>query len=504
MEPAKMDKEGSAVRPDASLSRETDTDESGSASAGKGPATDVNAVFSFSSRRATTDSSTPQIIEGRAEPALKAVPSPTDLPVPVEQPLRKPAKPPGKPNGPKQGQQKGPKQGQGKGQKGKRGQGAPVKPIAQPAQMKKRHWGIIISFLALVVIPLIAALSYLIVVAKPQYHSISGFTVRSQEESGASDLLGGLTQLAGGSVASDNDIIYEFIRSQEMVQAVDERLDLRSHYTQHWPDDWFFALWEDASLEDLLWYWNRVVGVSFDQGTGLIEVQTKAFDAETAQALNQAIVDVSLERINDLNLVARREAMQYARTDLEEALEQLKAAREALTNYRTQSQIVDPELDIQTRMGVMNSLQQELASALVEYDLLLGSTSGNDPRLRDTSQRIEVIRDRIAIERQNIASSSTETGGVELDYPTLIAEFERLTVDREYAEQYYFASLTAMEVARDDANRSSRYLATYIQPTISETPEYPNIPVTGGLAAFFLFLTWAIGALVYYSIRDRS
>jgi capsular polysaccharide transport system permease protein len=269
----------------------------------------------------------------------------------VEQPLRKPAKPPGKPNGPKQGQQKGPKQGQGKGQKGKRGQGAPVKPIAQPAQMKKRHWGIIISFLALVVIPLIAALSYLIVVAKPQYHSISGFTVRSQEESGASDLLGGLTQLAGGSVASDNDIIYEFIRSQEMVQAVDERLDLRSHYTQHWPDDWFFALWEDASLEDLLWYWNRVVGVSFDQGTGLIEVQTKAFDAETAQALNQAIVDVSLERINDLNLVARREAMQYARTDLEEALEQLKAAREALTNYRTNGRHEQPSAGARLRLG---------------------------------------------------------------------------------------------------------------------------------------------------------
>ncbi len=380
----------------------------------------------------------------------------------------------------------------------------PVKPIANPATMKRRHWGIMVSLILGVLVPLFAVMSYLFFVAQPQFHSVSGFTVRSQEESGANDILGGLSQLAGGTVASDNDILYEFIRSQEMVHIVDERIDLREHYSQHWPNDWFFSIWDDATNEDLIWYWNRVVRLSFDQGTGLIEVQTRAFDPETAQAVNQAIVEESSRRINDLNLAAREEAMQYARTDLEEALEQLKDARQALTNYRTQSQIVDPELDIQTRMGVMSSLQQELATALVEYDLLLGTTGTNDPRLRDASQRIDVIRDRIAIERKNVASSSTETGGIEEDYPTLIAEFERLTVDREYAEQFYFAALTAMETARDDANRHSRYLATYIKPTRAQTAEYPQKFVLSALTALFLFLAWSIVTLIVYSIRDRS
>lgn len=487
-----MDKDGSAITPGNSVSLDGDDEQKPDkkAKTRDGEAAAAS-VFSFASRRAM------------AEDAAKADAAPARV-APLEPPQKAkptPAKGPGKNQGPEQGK---PNPNRNKKPQKPPAPQVPIKPIAQPAALKRRHWGILGSFLFVVLVPFAAIVSYLVFVAQPQYHSVTGFTVRSQEESGANELLGGLAQLAGGATASDNDILYEFIRSQGMVERVGESVDLRAHYSQHWPNDWFYSIWDDATKEDLIWFWNRVVGVSYDQGTGLIEVQVTAFDAETAQALTQAIVDVSHEQINELNLAARNEAMQYAMTDLEEALERLKSAREALTAYRTQSQIVDPALDIQTRMGVMNSLQQELATALVEYDLLLGSTATGDPRLRDTEKRIEVIRDRIAIERQNISSSSTETGGVEEDYPTLIAEFERLTTDREFAEQVYFASLQAVEIARDEANRSSRYLATYINPTRADTSEYPRVFVLSALSFLFLMLAWSIGTLIYYSIRDRS
>jgi capsular polysaccharide transport system permease protein len=370
--------------------------------------------------------------------------------------------------------------------------------------MKRRHWGILFSFILMVLMPIAAVVLYLYVVAEDQYHSISGFTVRSQEESSANQLLSGLASFAGGSVATDSDILYEFIQSQEMVEAVDKRIALRPHYAQHRPGDWFYALKPDASREDLIAYWNRMVGISYDSGTGLIEVEVRAFDPETAREINRAIVAESQNRINALNQQAREDAMRYARADLEEALELLRSAREDLTSFRTRSQIVDPERDIQTRMGVMTNLQQQLAEALVEYDILRGGTLGNDPRVRDLERRIDVIRERIQIERQNFASSSRETGGLGQDYPSLIAEFERLTVDREYAEELYFASLTALEVARDEAVRQSRYLATYITPTLAEEAAYPKRAVLAGLVALFLLLAWSIAVLIYYSIRDRS
>ena len=379
-----------------------------------------------------------------------------------------------------------------------------VQPIARPARIKTRHWGLITSFAAVVLLPFVAAVFYLWAMASDQYMSTTGFTVRSQESGGATELLGGLAQFAGGSTASDSDILYEFIQSQEMVEAVDAQIDLRAAYSAPWPGDWAFALWPDATLEDLVWYWQRIVGISYDSGTGLIQVQAKAFDPDTARAVTTAILKESQDRINTLNNQAREDAMRYARDDLDTAIARLKTAREALTRFRTRTKIVDPEADIQGRMGVMNNLQQQLAAALVEFDLLRETAGATDPRLTKAQQRIDVIRERIRIERQTFASDNTDTGAVGEDYPTLIAEFESLTVDLEYAEEAYRAALTALEVAREDAARQSRYLATYVKPTLAQDAEYPKRWILSGLIGLFLLLIWSIGALIYYSIRDRS
>jgi capsular polysaccharide transport system permease protein len=379
-----------------------------------------------------------------------------------------------------------------------------VHPIARPARMKTRHWGLVFSFFLLVLAPLCGIVFYLWTYANDQYISTTGFTVRSQETSSANDLLGGLAQFAGGTVASDSDILYEFIQSQEMVEAVNREVDLRAHYTSVWPDDWVFGLWPDSTMEDLVWYWHRIVGISYDSGTGLMEVTALAFDPDVAQSITRAILRESQDRINELNVQAREDALRYALADLQEAQADLKAAREALTSFRTRTRIVDPEADIQGRMGVMNNLQQQLAEALIEYDLLRTTSNPTDPRLTKAQQRIDVIRERIQIERQTFASNNTDTGAVGEDYPTLIAEFERLSVDREYAELTYTSALTALSSARDDAARQSRYLATYISPTRAEEAEYPQRFVLSALAGLFLLLSWAILSLIYYSIRDRS
>ena len=62
-----------------------------------------------------------------------------------------------------------------------------------------------------VVLPLAAVLFYLFAVAEDQYISRAGFIVRSQEASGANEILGGLGALTGGATASDSDILYAFI-----------------------------------------------------------------------------------------------------------------------------------------------------------------------------------------------------------------------------------------------------------------------------------------------------
>jgi len=379
-----------------------------------------------------------------------------------------------------------------------------VRPLAQPARMKRRHWGLMLSFVLIVLLPLAGLTYYLWTQAEDQYSSTAAFTVRSEEAGSASELLGGLAQFANSGTGVDSDILYEFIQSQEIVEAIEAKLGLRAHYDSYWPRDWMFSIWPDATLEELVWYWQRIVRISYDQSTGLIEVRVLAFDPDYAQSVAQEIVRQSQDRINALNEQAREDAMRYAREDLEESVAQLKVAREALTNFRTRTRIVDPEADIQGRMGVMNNLQQALAEALIEYDLLRDTVSSSDPRLSNAQRRIDVIRERIAAERQTFASDSTELGAVGEDYPSLIAEYESLSVDRQFAEETYRVSLTALDVARDNAARQSRYLATYIKPTMAQSSEFPRRFILLGLAVVFLLMFWSILALIYYSIRDRG
>lgn len=377
-----------------------------------------------------------------------------------------------------------------------------VQPMAGPARMRRRHWGLVTSLIILVLVPLGVAVWYLWFVAADQYASTTGFSVRKEESVSATDLIGGLANFAGGSSGSaDSDVLYAFIASQDMVSRINDRIDLAKVYSAHWSDDPVFSIWPDPSIEELVWYWSRIVRSSYDRSTGLIEVTVLAFDADTAHAIATAILEECQRMINNLNAQARTDTMSYAQEDLEEAIARLKSAREALTRFRSRTQIVDPTADIQGQMGVLNNLQQQLAQALIDYDLLDQSTNEGDPRLAQAAQRIEAIRVRIAAERESFASQAVP--GADEDYPTLMAEYEGLIVDREVAEEAYRAALAAFDAARANASRQSRYLAAYVQPTLAQSSENPQRFVISGLVALFLLLGWSVLALVWYSIRDR-
>lgn len=376
-----------------------------------------------------------------------------------------------------------------------------IRPAATKAKPKQRHFGLLISFLLLVVIPTGAVTWYLFERAQEQYASTVAFTVRSESSTSATDFIGGLGAAFGStSTSSDTDILYEFIRSQPLVEVVDAKLDLRSIYSRETDMDPIFSFHEEGTIEDLTRYWSRMVRVAYDASSGLMELRVLAFSPDEAQSIAETVMIESGEMINQLAAAARSDATRYAQEDLDIAIERLKETRELLTSFRIANEIVDPEADVQGQMGLLNTLQTQMAEALIEFDLLSGSTRQGDPRLSQAEQRISVIEARIREERQKFGTNASDETG---SYAETIAGFERLTVDREIAEQAYAAALTAFDAARAEANRKSRYLASYILPTKAERSEFPQIPLILAMVFFFSLLAWTIGALVYYSLRDR-
>ncbi|MEL6204736.1 MAG: hypothetical protein AAFR47_05445, partial [Pseudomonadota bacterium] len=283
-------------------------------------------------------------------------------------------------------------------------QARPVPPPVGPARPRRRHAFALALLIVTVVLPTFAAYYYLETQAQDQYGSTLGFSVRSEEGPSATEVLQGI-RLGGSNSSSDTDVLNTFIQSQDIVERIDAQLDLRAMYTTS-ANDPIFALKEGATVEELVSYWQRVVQVDYDSSRGLIEVRVLAFDPENARAVASAIYAESTRMINDLTAIAREDSTRYARSELEEAVDRLKRARAALTEFRVRTQIVDPNADIQGQMGLLNNLQAQLAEALIELDLLRETTRDNDPRIRQTEQRIAVIEKRIEEERAKFGIGS--------------------------------------------------------------------------------------------------
>jgi capsular polysaccharide transport system permease protein len=174
-----------------------------------------------------------------------------------------------------------------------------------------------------------------------------------------------------------------------------------------------------------------------------------------------------------------------------------------MTRFRSQTRIVDPSADIQGQMGLMNSLESQLSSAFIEMNLLIETTSQSDPRVDQAQRRIKVIQALLEEERQKFGMGQTSASGDERDYSSLVGEFERLMVDRQYAEKSYLAAQAAVDTGRAEAQRQSRYLATYAEPALPESVQYPKRYTLMLVITTFLILGWSVGVLVYYGIRDR-
>lgn len=367
--------------------------------------------------------------------------------------------------------------------------------------MELRHKLIALSLVLCVVLPTILSGWYLWNRAEDQYISTVAFSVRKEEATPSVDILGGITQLTGGTTTSDTDILYDFLRSEDIVAKIDRAIDLRSRFSRAWPEDFVFALNPAEPIETLTDYWGRQVQVLYDTSTGLITLKVAAFTREDAYEIAQATFEESSRTINRLSDIAREDATRFARDELAKAQARLTETRQELTTFRMRTQIVDPLADLSGQMGVLNSLQAQLAEELIALDTLRENAGNSDPRVIQAEQKIKAIRARISEEREKFSANGEGPGGE--NYAQLMAEYEELASDMEFAETAFRSAQTAYDAAVAEAQRQSRYLAAHIQPNVAESSVAPNRPFL--LSAIFgiLILIWSIMLLIYYSIRDR-
>ncbi|MBK8440094.1 MAG: capsule biosynthesis protein [Rhodobacter sp.] len=362
--------------------------------------------------------------------------------------------------------------------------------------MRRRHFGVLISFMLMVLLPVVVSSWYLWVRAADQYASTLGFSVHRESTSSAIGLLTGLSSLSGSS-SSDTDIIYKYLYSQQLVGEIDSEIDLRAIWSR--PDgDPVYRFNPDGTIEDLVDYWNDMVNVYYDSSTRLIEVRVLAFSPEEAQLIAKVIFEKSTTMINRLNDIASEDALRYANDELKKTREDVILARQEMTTFRNKYQFVDPTADVATQSSIVASLMGQLAEAMIDLDVLKDRAISSDPRIEPLERRIRVISERIDAERAKLGGN---TDGEVLS--NIMSDYERLVADRQFAETAYQAARANYEVAQAETRRQSRYLAAHVMPTLAESSRFPKRITQLAVIGVFLAMLWSIGVLIYYSMRDR-
>ncbi|MCA1494017.1 RkpR, polysaccharide export protein [Ensifer sp. NBAIM29] len=371
--------------------------------------------------------------------------------------------------------------------------------------LRWRHAIIGGTFLGLVAVPATLASLYMAFIAADQYHSTTSFAVRSIEGGVSSDILGMFTHASGSSTVSDSYILMDYILSERMVAAADGKFKLENVYATRGLD-YFYGIDSGLPIEDKLAYWRDVVSVNFDHASGIMQVTVRAFDPKQSQAIAQFIVDQSDSLVNSLSLSARNDVLRAAQDEVLAGEARLSKARAALRDYRDKSQEISPEEGAKLAVQLIGGLEEELTKLNADLAAAKSQMSEDTPRIRVLKTRIESLEQQLAIERQRLGTGE-KTAADDPNAPDVagrIAQFEELETEREFAERAYTAALSSLEKARIDANNRQRYLALFIEPTLSEMAQYPARLLNSLLAILGLLFVWGIGVMSYYNIRDRA
>ncbi|NBB69744.1 MAG: hypothetical protein GVY33_05385, partial [Alphaproteobacteria bacterium] len=375
--------------------------------------------------------------------------------------------------------------------------------VVRRAKPKLRHYATLVSFVLAVLLPTALTVAYLYTRAADQYASTMAFSIRNGDSiMPTSGVLGAFAQqMSSGS--ADAEIVYEFVRSQNMIEAVRAELPLAEMYNR--PErDVVFRLGEDRPVEDVVAYWNGMTDVSFDPSTGIVRFEARAFTAADARRIAAFVLAESTRLVNDLSEQARTDSIRVARSAVAEAEDRLREARREMREFRNVEQEIDPAQNASATLGLVAALEQQLAGARVELDSELQLVGEQSPRVNQLRQRIASLEKQIAQERTRLgAGAAGAAGGEEGRFASLVSEYEERKVDLEFAQNAYTSALAAFEQAQIEARRQSRFLAPHVEPTLSVEPQYPQRALLSLATLGLLTVAWAVVVLVVYNVKER-
>lgn len=323
-------------------------------------------------------------------------------------------------------------------------------------------------FLLVVVLPVLASVLYYGFLASDVYISESQFVIRSPQKPTQSPL-GAILQTAGFSNASDEaDAAQSYAVSRDALRALNRDGAFEKAYTR--PSisiiDRFNPLGLHGSFERLYRYFQGKVSLGQDTATNTLVLQVKAYTPEDAYRFNRQILDLTEATVNRLNARGRSDLIQYAQSEVEIAKARSQTAALALASYRNRSRVVDPQLEAQAQLQMISGLQSQLIAARTELAQV--------QRYAPENPRIPVLQTQIGTIEAEIQKETGKVTGGRNSLAGNTVQYQRLTLESDFADKQLAAALSSLEQAKDDARRKQAYVERIVESNLPDSPLEPR------------------------------
>ncbi|NTW55699.1 MAG: hypothetical protein HGB20_01485 [Chlorobiaceae bacterium] len=368
-------------------------------------------------------------------------------------------------------------------------------------QLKKNLFQDNPLFLVVVVVPTVLSILYFGLLKSDIYISESRFVVRSPERPMQTQL-GAIIQGAGFSRSLDDIYsVHDYMLSRDALRSVNKRLDLRKAYTRNGIDLFsrFNPLGIDNSFESLFLYYQRRIDVNLNSSSSISTLKTRAFTASDSYRFNEILLQQAEELINRLNERGRNDLIRYALREVADAERKSRTASLALSDFRNKHGVFDPVGQSALQLQQVAKLQDELIATKTQLAQVRAFTPLN-PQIPVLEQRVSALQREINEENAKITGVS---GNKSQSLTNKAVEYERLSLDRVFAEKQLAAAMASLEQARNEAQRKQLYLERIVQPSIPDIAIEPQ-RFKAILTTFAVgMVVWGVLSMLLAGIREH-
>lgn len=302
----------------------------------------------------------------------------------------------------------------------------------------------------------------------------------------------------GGGGRGEQMLLRDYLLSIDMLNKLDAKLNLRSHYSDQ-SHDFLSRMWSKDAPQELFYkhYLSRV-SVEFDDYAGVLVIKAQGYDPRTAHAITAMLLEEGERAMNDMGHRLAQDQVAFVEKKVKEMAGRFQEARRAVLEYQNKKGLVSPESTAETLAVVINRLEAQRAELQAKRTALLGYLAPTASGVVELNVQLDAIEKQIAKEQAKLTSPNGKT------LNSTVEEYQRLEMAAGFAQDTYKAALVALEKGQVEATRTLKKVTALQQPTV---PQYPEEPARIYNIVLFILVTLILSGIVHLIaaiVRDHK